>query len=484
MMIPAIPSRIWSFRPTPVHAPVLSPHLMMCTSGWHRPTRSLIQSQLPTSPHVHRSGSGQLYRRTAEWLSSSVSCITARTVFSEALESPSLIANKTKILNLSKTGWSLVGIVICTIANVLYAYRINRTREIGLTSALDRGSVPDILSVEQLVDRKGITPAIRAILQPSCDYSFYDMIVGNHGTGKTTLVRQVGHQLPGVIYVDVTPASQSDKGFAETLANRCNWFPPSRSPFHTLLSWLNIAVMEVPDGREQLVKVWTEFGNQAAKFKKENARSAVLILDNINRLAENNPALLNMLQDLAKDAADQQLFTTVFVTSEGRAPIQMLSRSAASRLGMVLVINDLNEEEAIGYLCNQKGTSTTVAWEIFRLVGGRVGFLKKAAGRYNAAVGLDDLKAEFLMEARSAFRKAGIEDGGEFEDVGIQLAKHILENGSITRKKFYCIAGGRVQGDHLLNADVFSTLPRSGLILFASTPVEIMAKELVLERKN
>ena len=52
----------------------------------------------------------------------------------------------------------------------------------------------------------------------------------------------------------------------------------------------------------------------------------MLVIDNVNRLAQKNPELLDILQDIAKDAADDRLFTTVFVTSEGQASIQMTGK--------------------------------------------------------------------------------------------------------------------------------------------------------------
>jgi len=58
----------------------------------------------------------------------------------------------------------------------------------------------------------------------------------------------------------------------------------------------------------------------------QHGRCAVLIIDNVNRLATKNPELLAGLQDIAKDAADSAEFIIVFVTSEGQAPQQMLER--------------------------------------------------------------------------------------------------------------------------------------------------------------
>ena len=52
----------------------------------------------------------------------------------------------------------------------------------------------------------------------------------------------------------------------------------------------------------------------------------VLIIDNANRLAENHQKLLDLLQDHAKDTADERIVTVVFVSSEGRVPRRMMGK--------------------------------------------------------------------------------------------------------------------------------------------------------------
>jgi len=73
-----------------------------------------------------------------------------------------------------------------------------------------------------------------------------------------------------------------------------------------------------------LDKVFREFQKRVQIYHQQTGRCAGLILDNINHLAVANTSLLEFLQDVAKNAADNRSFITVFVTSEGHAPIQML----------------------------------------------------------------------------------------------------------------------------------------------------------------
>lgn len=69
-------------------------------------------------------------------------------------------------------------------------------------------------------------------------------------------------------------------------------------------------------------KVLKDFSDQAQIFKKKTGRCAVLVIDNADRLASQNPQLLKFLQYTAQEAADEGHFITVFVT-EGHVPLKM-----------------------------------------------------------------------------------------------------------------------------------------------------------------
>src|SRR5947207_2210227 len=69
------------------------------------------------------------------------------------------------------------------------------------------------------------------------------------------------------------------------------------------------------------------FRHYAKEFSQKNqGQPAVLVIDNTNYLANDNPRYLALLQDIAKNAADRREFTTVFVCSESRAPLMMMSQ--------------------------------------------------------------------------------------------------------------------------------------------------------------
>jgi hypothetical protein len=65
-------------------------------------------------------------------------------------------------------------------------------------------------------------------------YDGYDLIVGNHSTGKATLVRLVGHKNSGIVYVDVLLKSPFEGDFAEAL----RWSPEIQTLGHVLAEGL------------------------------------------------------------------------------------------------------------------------------------------------------------------------------------------------------------------------------------------------------
>jgi hypothetical protein len=73
------------------------------------------------------------------------------------------------------------------------------------------------------------------------------------------------------------------------------------------------------------VKEALEFFFRAARrYKSDYNKVPVFILDNANRLAQYQP---KVLQDYAKLAVDDGTATMVFVSSEGRVPRRMMSKS-------------------------------------------------------------------------------------------------------------------------------------------------------------
>jgi ABC-type molybdenum transport system ATPase subunit/photorepair protein PhrA len=106
-------------------------------------------------------------------------------------------------------------------------YKRKQARDKVLHSALDKGTVPAPVIEKGHVERKEVSKEIESILCPPEDYDSYNLIVGSEGTGKSTLVRLVGHEHSGIIYVQ-TYADWISR-FTDDFAEALRWSPPEVS---------------------------------------------------------------------------------------------------------------------------------------------------------------------------------------------------------------------------------------------------------------
>ncbi|CAG8658811.1 5103_t:CDS:2, partial [Racocetra fulgida] len=117
---------------------------------------------------------------------------------------------------------------------------------------------------------------------------FYQVVSGSHGVGKSTIVCQAAKEVGrGVIYIDI---------------------PANVTKFGDDAKW---------------IRALDRFKCGAKAYLKAYGKPAVIVYDNVSRLAREAPELLDILQDDAKDNADKSSYISLFVTSEGTVPIRM-----------------------------------------------------------------------------------------------------------------------------------------------------------------
>jgi hypothetical protein len=90
-------------------------------------------------------------------------------------------------------------------ADVLYHLWLDNRRERTLCAAFESATIPD---PPYFVDRPEITEKVRKTIASSS--RAYKVIVGNHGTGKSTLVKKVASETAGTIYVYVPECGNQD----------------------------------------------------------------------------------------------------------------------------------------------------------------------------------------------------------------------------------------------------------------------------------
>ncbi|CAF0788321.1 unnamed protein product [Didymodactylos carnosus] len=268
------------------------------------------------------------------------------------------------------------------------------------------GSCPNIkIKKEELIERKEIFDSLVSILRPVEDklVSSYYVILGQHGVGKTTLVRRACRDIgQGVIYVDV-PANTDKFGSMFAIAINFNFKENIQ-----LSTWIENKMFGAPpdEGKqESWERVLDSFEKYAHKFKKQFGLVPVLVIDNVNLLAENKPEVLKIFQENAKNAIDNSAYVTVFVSSGTKTPEQMEGRSSITRCSSFIEIGDLTKDEAMEYLTKKREIKEEDAKILIELYNGRIKSLQNAASKIQRGVPAETIERTTLEDIRRKVEK-------------------------------------------------------------------------------
>ena len=217
---------------------------------------------------------------------------------------------------------SLGGVTATVIAgDIGYAQWRENQRQRKIYAAFQPTAVP---IPPNFVERPVISEMIRDRLTKR---TRYEVIVGNSGTGKSTIVKKVASTIPGAIYIHPAMGGNVAATLADAFAAALNWEEQG-------LSWREAYSNDIigNDHGRMLERMLEDFEHLAAKFQAEYGHPAVLVFDNINAIADKDPELLYKLQSYAKEAADKGSYKVVFVCSGGVAPAQMKSKLLSANL--------------------------------------------------------------------------------------------------------------------------------------------------------
>jgi len=205
--------------------------------------------------------------------------------------------------------------------NFGHAFWFNWYRKRCMDAALE-GTHPDSDSDgEGFADRPDVEKLFEHVVK-SCP-SAYSVIIGNQGTGKSTLAANVARKTPGVLYVNVPHEGNKESlidilDFA--LRAALDWrqpvtpwvSQPNSKRILILCSLCRILINFCPDDfSEGFYRTMHDFELAAARYKARHGSCAVLIIDNLNT----DNCNLRLLQGIAKEAADNRLYKVVFVTN-------------------------------------------------------------------------------------------------------------------------------------------------------------------------
>ncbi|CAF1416092.1 unnamed protein product [Adineta ricciae] len=297
-------------------------------------------------------------------------------------------------------------IAILIIAGVGYVIYEQVKNDYEIKHTFSNGSCPNFkFKEEQLLERRTLLDQLIKIVTPVPDklVSSYYIVLGEHGSGKSTLIRQAAREVgPGVVYVDV-PSNVEKFGFAFARAIRFNFKEHIR-----LSTWIESKMFGSPpdDGKEaSWERVLQTFEKYALNYKKKYGSVPVLIFDSCDSLANKDPKMLEILQDTAKTAIDDSAWITVFITSVGNAPEQMEGRSSITRASSFIEISDLTKDEVMTYLIEKRGLSKEMAQSIHDLFGGRMKSLQNAASKLDSGVPFEAIRRSTLQDTARRIEK-------------------------------------------------------------------------------
>ncbi|CAB5359861.1 unnamed protein product [Rhizophagus irregularis] len=396
--------------------------------------------------------------------------------------SPPLHISETSFLSifLSSAVGILASILLFFVSgDVLYACCRSLYNENLLNKTVEKGTQPKIdISNDEFVSRPQVVERIKEILQPHKNHSYYHLICGEHGTGKTTLARIASSEVGcGVIYVDI-PADLSglDKAFGKAI----NF---ASEKISITGQWLRKIKSDVDTPKiSECAKALKTFRHASEVYKAKHDKPMVIVYDNVSYLVHKNPKILDILQDDAKHSADDRKYIAVFVCSEGSVPQRMESRSAWSRAKTpVMEIGDLSKEESMEYLIKKRKIKEVDAKKLFDLVGGRIIELKTVADDFLKGQEFEVVKKQVLNKVEKTFRSAELLPNGLYYEVGKSIIGDLLNSNNKSNElsflDFNKYFDKTEKLNEVLGSNIFSYHPEKNVVTFQSQSVKCYVHE-------
>jgi len=258
--------------------------------------------------------------------------------------------------------------------------------------------------VKSTVKRGELIKEVKTFLRPLV-MDQYGIFLGPHGSGKSTAVRQALKEsgTKGAVYF-MAPTEEEDATPLVKLLDA----EPLRSPSK------GQGVMLQSDSA-----IWKEFcpflTTALLKYKQKYGKPAVLIFDNVNFFAVNNPKLLVRFQLFAKECADQRLSRVIFVGSESLALPVFKASSAISRAAFFSSeYLDITDKQAVEFLEEKYQVQPQRAHDLVKWVTGGRFCLLNSVGRFPSTIPISRIISPYWEDTEDALRLLGMVPRDDF----------------------------------------------------------------------
>ncbi|CAB4468282.1 unnamed protein product [Rhizophagus irregularis] len=380
---------------------------------------------------------------------------------------------------------SIGGFVLADIFYTLYQDKFDKYY---FSKVIEKGTQPEVnISSLQYISQPEIVEHFKRIFKPYKNQSLYHVICGERGTGKTTLIKAaLKEDGQGVIYINIpTNLNKLDETFNKALKNF------KILPSGSLLKQIAQKILYFKTNSKTVIK-WEDnleaFKNGAKRYKMKHSTPPVIIYDNVDRLVPKHAEVLDILQEDAKDNADDMKYIAVFVSNKTSALKRMKSRNNAwTRVSKPVVeINNLSKEESINYLVNKRGIKTmkegkidiTEAEKLYELVGGCIMDLEAVADEFlNLKQSSEEIKQQKFIEIDNEFNIAKLHKNQPNHEAGKHIIKTLNSNGMLDYLTYSKLFNNPEEANKVLETNIFAYNPIKNIITFNSRAIECYIRE-------
>ena len=241
-----------------------------------------------------------------------------------------------------------------------------------------RPSLP-IMNTDKMIARTDLEKELFNLFHPSQGETFFGIVIGPSGTGKTMAIRNFCRLYPSaILYFEVREVNF----FAEELAKEAGIKTKPTNVFDIMIGQLSnkyVHYLRLPNSSEidKTAKVLHTLEEACLQYKQKYGVVPVLFLDATDLIAKCNKQLLISLITHAKFMANMNTLSIVFVSSEGSIMPLLKSVPGVNRATKIVEVNDIPDKDAVKYLM-MGGIANSMAKKIVDFLGGRLVYLRSS----------------------------------------------------------------------------------------------------------